>query len=99
MSDLEQERLGFLWRLLNGFLAVAYTIVGLVGAVGACYFINDHIKTYRVRLLVWATYYQLSIARKARCRPLQTRPKILANLNNILYQSLAFHGLGKPGTS
>lgn len=37
------------WKVLNLFLAGAYTIVGIVGAVGAIYSIQNHISTYKVR--------------------------------------------------
>lgn len=36
------------WKVINCFLMVAYTIVGLIGAVGAFYFIDRHVNTYRV---------------------------------------------------
>lgn len=37
------------WKVLNIFLATAYTVVGLLGAVGALYFINENVKKYKVR--------------------------------------------------
>ncbi|KAF6250431.1 lysine histidine transporter-like 5-like protein [Scenedesmus sp. NREL 46B-D3] len=36
------------WKLLNCFLAVAYTVVGVLGCVGAFYFIIDHARTYKL---------------------------------------------------
>jgi hypothetical protein len=36
------------WKVINCFLMVAYTIVGLIGAVGAFYFIDKHVNTYKV---------------------------------------------------
>lgn len=36
------------WRLVNCFLAAAYTVVGVLGCVGAFYFIIDHARTYKL---------------------------------------------------
>lgn len=36
------------WKALNVFLAVAYTVVSILGAVGAFYFIIDHARTYQL---------------------------------------------------
>uniref|UniRef100_A0A383VUM2 Amino acid transporter transmembrane domain-containing protein n=2 Tax=Tetradesmus obliquus TaxID=3088 RepID=A0A383VUM2_TETOB len=36
------------WRLINCFLAAAYTVVGVLGCVGAFYFIIDHARTYKL---------------------------------------------------
>lgn len=36
------------WKALNIFLAVAYSVVGVLGAVGAFYFIVDHARTYKL---------------------------------------------------
>eukprot|EP00775_Hariotina_reticulata_P009422 gene9422-9588_t len=36
------------WKVLNVLLAVAYTAVGILGAVGAFYFVIDHARTYKL---------------------------------------------------
>jgi predicted permease len=39
------------WKVINLFLAVAYTVVGVLGSVGAFYFIAQNISKYKVREL------------------------------------------------
>lgn len=36
------------WKVCNITLMVAYTVVGILGAVGALYYIANHITTYKV---------------------------------------------------
>lgn len=36
------------WKICNSLLALVYTAVGVLGAVGAFYFIIDHASTYKL---------------------------------------------------
>jgi hypothetical protein len=50
------------WKVINCFLMVAYTIVGLIGAVGAFYFINKHVNIYRVSVVISSNLSRVGLA-------------------------------------
>lgn len=56
------RKVPFWWKVINRFLMVAYTIVGLIGAVGAFYFIDKHVNTYRVSVVISSNLSRVGLA-------------------------------------